>query len=352
MTAGIPSIHRFLAELQTGQMTLMLNDHEIEMTSSGGRSKDSSGRNHSGGRNRRGLVQQFSFITNGKHGKEGNKAKKSPNTTGTTDTLMSLDNEHLGRYRDDLEYVVDEDRHHNHDQPHHAQHSHRNHHQKRHSVTSSFRRPRSPSPSSKATNTAGLSTTAQRATMALAALRERDELARLHGGQQAELSTRITSAGGGAATPARRASHSVRKAMAANNGGGGASSASAGASASLSAAGASGILIDASSSPALPAGVHHHHHPLGHHNPSNSRSSSSSNVVDGGANGHGVAIGSERDYDFHRQHHRYHGQYDQGSQDQDHDSATAVDDNTSTRRLAVYQQTDIFVEEEYSNRPA
>ena len=332
----------------------MLNDHEIEMTSSGGRSKDSSGRNHSGGRNRRGLVQQFSFITNGKHGKEGNKAKKSPNTTGTTDTLMSLDNEHLGRYRDDHEYVVEDDRHHHH-QPHHAQHSHRNHHhQKRHSITSSFRRPRSPSPSSKATNTAGLSTTAQRATMALAALRERDELARLHGGQQAELSTRITSAGGGAATPARRASHSVRKAMAANNGGGGASSASAGASASLSAAGASGILIDASSSPALPAGVHHHHHhhPLGHHNPSNSRSSSSSNVVDGGANGHGVAIGSERDYDFHRQHHRYHGQYDQGSQDQDHDSATAVDDNTSTRRLAVYQQTDIFVEEEYSNRPA
>lgn len=39
ITAGIPSVHRFLGDLQTGQMGIRLNELEIEMSASGSRSK-------------------------------------------------------------------------------------------------------------------------------------------------------------------------------------------------------------------------------------------------------------------------------------------------------------------------
>src|SRR6266576_4912768 len=39
ITAGIPSVHRFLGDLQTGQIGIRLNELEIEMSVSGTRSK-------------------------------------------------------------------------------------------------------------------------------------------------------------------------------------------------------------------------------------------------------------------------------------------------------------------------
>lgn len=39
ITAGIPSVHRFLGDLQTGQIGIRLNELEIEMSASGSRSK-------------------------------------------------------------------------------------------------------------------------------------------------------------------------------------------------------------------------------------------------------------------------------------------------------------------------
>jgi hypothetical protein len=39
ITAGMPSVHRFLGDLQTGQMGIRLNELEIEMSASGSRSK-------------------------------------------------------------------------------------------------------------------------------------------------------------------------------------------------------------------------------------------------------------------------------------------------------------------------
>jgi hypothetical protein len=39
ITAGIPSVHRFLGDLQTGRIGIRLNELEIEMSASGSRSK-------------------------------------------------------------------------------------------------------------------------------------------------------------------------------------------------------------------------------------------------------------------------------------------------------------------------